>query len=324
MFVPILLFTVGLFLLIKGGDVFVDSSVGIAKYFKLPELIIGATVVSLGTTLPEVTVSVISSFNGHGELSYGNAIGSVICNTALIAAISVIVKPCEIDRKSLQIPVIFFFISAIVYSVSAYAFGFFDRNLGCVLLTLFLIYMCVTVKSTLKEKNSFTLDQRNLRGNEKIILIKDFIFLVIGAGIITIGSKLVVNNGIKIAELLSVPESVVAITFVALGTSLPELTTAITSLIKGHGTLSLGNIIGANILNLVLVSGLSMTVSPFSVPENKELFGINTSLLLDIPLMIIVMAMLTIPSLFKGKLSRYQGVILIVLYTIFCMIQFTL
>lgn len=325
MFIPILLFTVGLFLLIKGGDMFVDGSVGIAKYFKVPELIIGATVVSLGTTLPEVSVSVISALNGHGELSYGNAIGSVICNTALIAAISITVRPVKIERKPLIIPVLFFFISAIVYSLNVYCFGFFGKTLGCILLGLFALYMVLTVKNALNEKNTIEhVAQRNLMGNEKIILLKDFIFLIVGAGIIAIGSNLLVDNGVKIAELFGVPESVIALTFVALGTSLPELVTAIMSLVKGHGALSLGNIVGANLFNVVLVSGAAMTVSPFEVPSNKEFFGINSSLIIDIPLMMFVMAFLTLPALLKGKLSRYQGVILLSVYVIFCVIQFVL
>ncbi len=120
------------------------------------------------------------------------------------------------------------------------------------------------------------------------------------------------------------PESVIALTFVALGTSLPELVTAITSLIKGHGSLSLGNIIGANLFNLVLVSGASITLAPFSVPSSATIFGLNASLVLDIPLMFVVMLILTIYPLFSGKLARWQGLTLLLLYAAFCIIQFTL
>ncbi len=325
MFISILLFVIGLFLLIKGGDIFVDGSVGIARHFKLPELVIGATVVSLGTTLPEVSVSVISAFNGHGELSYGNAIGSVICNTALIAAISIAVKPGKVNRKSFLLPVIFFFISAVIYSFTAYYWGSFGRVCGTILLTTFLIYFIITVKTALNKKDSVEHNiQRNLRGNDKIILVKDFILLIIGAVIIAIGSNLLVDNGIKISELIGIPESVIALTFVALGTSLPEFVTAITALIKGHGALSLGNIVGANLLNIVLVSGLSMTVSPFNLPEGKDIFGINSSLILDIPLMFLSMLILTLPALIKEKHVRYQGVLLLILYISFCVVQFIL
>ena len=126
------------------------------------------------------------------------------------------------------------------------------------------------------------------------------------------------------ARALGVPESVIGLTIVALGTSLPELVTAITSLIKGHGALSLGNVIGANIFNLVLVSGISTVIAPFEVPEASQLFGYNASFVLDIPLMLAVMAILTLPALFRGKLSRSQGIVLLLLYVGFCAIQFTM
>ncbi len=132
------------------------------------------------------------------------------------------------------------------------------------------------------------------------------------------------DNGTLIAQALGVPESVIALTFVALGTSLPELVTAITSLLKGHGALSLGNVIGANLFNLVLVSGVSVTLAPFSIPQSAVIFGHNASLVLELPVMFAVMLLLTVPALLKGKLSRAQGITLLAIYVVFCGIQFTL
>ena len=120
------------------------------------------------------------------------------------------------------------------------------------------------------------------------------------------------------------PESVIALTFVALGTSLTELVTAITSLVKGHGALSLGNVIGANIFNLVLVSGVSVTLAPFEVPCSSVLFGHNASLVMEIPVMLAVMALLTLPALARKKLSRWQGILLLAIYAAFCVVQFTM
>ena len=148
--------------------------------------------------------------------------------------------------------------------------------------------------------------------------------LVIGAALIAVGARLLVNNGTIIAEKLGVPESVIALTFVALGTSLPELVTAITSLAKGHGSLSLGNVIGANLFNLVLVSGVSVALSPFEVPTSSQIAGMNTSLVVEIPLMFAVMAILTVPSLIRGKLSRVQGISLLAMYAAFCVFQFVI
>ena len=128
----LILFAVGLILLIKGGDWFVDSATGIAKRFRVPEIIIGATVVSIGTTLPEVMVSATAALNGNGAIAYGNAIGSIICNTALIAALTIAIRPAPINRKAIVMPVLFFFISAAIYLVAAYLFGSFDRWMGIV------------------------------------------------------------------------------------------------------------------------------------------------------------------------------------------------
>ena len=131
-----------------------------------------------------------------------------------------------------------------------------------------------------------------------------------------------VDNGTIIAENLGVPQSVIALTFVALGTSLPELVTAITALAKGHSALSLGNIIGANLFNLVLVSGLSITLKPFDIPVEATIGGYNASLVLDIPVMIFAMAFMTLPALIRGKLSRFQGIVLLAVYAVYCFVQF--
>jgi len=323
MIVPVLLFAVGLVFLIKGGDWFVDGSTGIARRFGLPELLIGATVVSIGTTLPEVMVSTTSALSGHGEIAYGNAIGSVICNTALIAAITVAVRPGAVDPKSLRLPVAFFFTAAAIYAGIAYTTGYFSQISGFILLAIFLAYMTATVWQM---KSSFSAKVHPAAGHqaEESSTLKDVVMIVVGAALIAVGANLLVDNGTLIAQALGVPESVIALTFVALGTSLPELVTAITSLAKGHGALSLGNIIGANLFNLVLVSGVSIALAPFSIPQNSAIAGHNASLIMDIPVMLFVMAFLTIPALARGKLRRIQGVILLLVYAAFCFIQFTI
>ena len=382
-----LLFALGLVLLIKGGDWFVDGASGIAHRFRIPEILIGATVVSIGTTLPEVMVSATSAAQGLGSIAYGNAIGSIICNTALIAALTIAIRPSDVDKKSLRFPVAFFFGVAALYAAAAYFLGEFNIYVGIALLLGFVAYMFVLVRQALKAMKPQTIDvdlvvdalddevseeaqsskgdsvgfiivgavlllvqvmymilnEGNgffagildalilLIGIAKLITKKtlgvlnsNIIYLIIGAAIIAIGADLLVDNGTKIAQALGVPETVVALTFVALGTSLPELVTAITALAKGHSALSLGNIIGANIFNLVLVSGLSVTISPFAVPAEKLIGGMNASLLVDIPVMFAVMFILTIPSLIRGKLSRIQGILLLAIYAAFCTVQFFL
>ncbi len=348
MLIPIFWLIAGFVLLIKGGDWFVDGASGIARRFHLPEILIGATVVSIGTTLPEVMVSAGAAMQGSGSIAYGNALGSIICNTALISALTIAIKPGPAARKSLTIPVGFFFGAATLYCVAAYIMGTFTRTIGMVLLAAFVVYMVLTVlrmKKTavgidtvqLEEKvgaltseaeleaqsgEDFTVESKE--AGTKDSLLKDIILLVIGAVLIAIGADLLVDNATLIAENFGVSEKVIGLTIVALGTSLPELVTAITSLIKGHGSLSLGNIIGANLFNLVLVSGTAITINPFAVPVSGYIGGINSSLVLDIPVMLAVMLILTVPTLIKEKLSRWQGILLLGIYASYTVLLFVL
>ena len=319
MLVPVLLFALGLVLLIKGGDWFVDGATGIAHRFHIPELLIGATIVSAGTTLPEVMVSASSALSGHGEIAYGNAIGSIICNTALIAALTIAVRPPKVEGASLKVPVMFFFGAAAIYAGVAYFMGDFTRWVGLILLAIFACYM---VYNVLRVKNMPPVEAKEDVKAEYASPIRDIVGLAVGAAAIAWGADLLVDNGTLIAQALGVPESVIALTFMALGTSLPELVTAVTALVKGHGSLSLGNIIGANLFNLVWVSGMAVVLAPFAVPASKLIGGLNASLVLDIPLMFFVMAFLTLPAILRGKLRRWQGVTLLCVYAAYIGFQF--
>ena len=281
---PVVLFIIGLACLIKGGDWFVDGASALARKFNLPELLIGATV--------------------------------------LIAAITIAVKPGPADPKTLKVPVAFFYVAAAIYCIAAYAMGRFTRPMGFIMLAVFVCYMIVNVRSM---KNSpQPAPEEEEEHEEDMSMGKILILLVLGAALIAVGANLLVENGTLIAQALGVPESVIALTFVALGTSLPELVTAITSLLKGHGALSLGNVIGANVFNLVLVSGVSVTLAPFDVPKSAVFMGRNASLILEIPVMLLVMTILTVPTIIRGKLTRAQGIILLAIYAVFCFIQFTM
>ena len=324
MLMSVLLFAVGLVLLIKGGDWFVDGATGIAKRFNLPDIVVGATVVSIGTTLPEVMVSTTGALAGSGAMAYGNAIGSIICNTALIAAISITCNPGPVNVKSMKTPAIFFFCSAAIYCFAAYALGTFPRWLGFVMLTVFVVYMVLTVRNGLKNPDA-SADEEEEGGKERK-LWQELLLLVIGAAVIAVGADLLVEHGQIIAIGLGVPETVVALLFVALGTSLPELVTTITSLKKGRASLGVGNVIGANVFNLVLVSGVAVSLAPFDVPVENELLntGLNLSLVFDIPVMLLVMSLMIFPALAKKKLGRWQGILLLAIYAAFCVCQFTL
>ena len=377
MLISVALFAVGLVLLIKGGDWFVDGATGIAKRFNLPDIVVGATVVSIGTTLPEVMVSTTGALAGSGAMAYGNAIGSIICNTALIAAISITCNPGPVNVKSMKTPVIFFFCSAALYCVASYLLGEFPRWMGFVMLGIFVVYTVLTVRNGLKnpdaaaeeEEEEDAADAKGLvtelvllaacagviavlsslltgvlmfvafavyallkvRGLRKAApagkqLWEELLFLAIGAGVIAVGADFLVEHGQVIALKLGVPETVVALLFVALGTSLPELVTTITSLKKGRASLGVGNVIGANVFNLVLVSGVAVSLAPFEVPCENFLLdtGLNMSLVFEIPVMLGVMVLMTIPALLLKKLGRWQGIALLGIYAAFVVCQFVL
>ena len=373
MLISVILFAIGLILLIKGGDWFVDGAPGIAKRFRLPDIVVGATVVSIGTTLPEVMVSTTGALAGSGAMAYGNAIGSIICNTALIAAISITCNPGPVNVKSMKTPAIFFFCSAALYCVASYFLGEFPRWMGFVMLGIFVVYMVLTVRNGLKNPDSAAEEEEEDEdGNGKGIwgevallaacavgiavlsslvtgilmvvafaaytflkvkpakeggksLIEELLFLIIGAAVIAVGADFLVEHGQIIAIGLGVPETVVALLFVALGTSLPELVTTITSLKKGRASLGVGNVIGANVFNLVLVSGVAVSLAPFEVPFTKLLdTGLNMSLVIEIPVMLGVMSLMIFPAMLKKKLGRWQGIVLLGIYAAFVVCQFVL
>jgi len=325
MIMSVLLFAVGLVLLIKGGDWFVDGATGIAKRFNLPDIVVGATVVSIGTTLPEVMVSTTGALAGSGAMAYGNAIGSIICNTALIAAISITCNPGPVNVKSMKTPVIFFFCSAALYCLASYVLGEFPRWMGFVMLGIFVVYTVLTVRNGLKNPDAVE-EEEEEAGKKERKLWQELLMLVAGAAVIAVGADLLVEHGQIIALGLGVPETVVALLFVALGTSLPELVTTITSLRSGHASLGVGNVIGANVFNLVLVSGVAVSLAPFKVPCENFLLdtGLNMSLVFEIPVMLGVMCLMTIPALLTKKLGRWQGILLLCIYAAFCVCQFVL
>ena len=324
MIISVLLFAVGLVLLIKGGDWFVDGATGIAKRFNLPDIVVGATVVSIGTTLPEVMVSTTGALAGSGAMAYGNAIGSIICNTALIAAISITCNPGPVNVKSMKTPVIFFFASAALYCLASYVLGEFPRWMGFVMLSIFVVYTVLTVRNGMKNPDASEEEEEEEQKERK--LWQELVLLGVGAAVIAVGADLLVDHGQIIAIGLGVPETVVALLFVALGTSLPELVTTITSLKKGRASLGVGNVIGANVFNLVLVSGVAVSLAPFAVPCENSLLdtGLNMSLVFEIPVMLGVMCLMTIPALLTKKLGRWQGILLLCIYAAFCVCQFVL
>ncbi len=305
------LFVLGLILICVGGDRLVDSAVAIAKRLKIPEIVVGATIVSLGTTLPEILVSTTAALQGTpgaADISAGNAFGSIICNTALIAGLTQLIAPSKkVARSSITWrAAAFFAISMGLIAVGLFT-GRFGRVTGVVLLVCFCVYAVANVKFPGG-------DEEEKKDEKQGSLPLQLLTLAVCAVLLYFGANLLVDNGIILAGAMGVPERVIAVTFIALGTSLPELVTSLASIIKGYGNVGLGNIVGANILNLVLVMGIPAAV-----------IGINlnpSTIRIDALLGIVVMAILTVPLMVKQRSYRVQGAALLAIYVGYVVLSF--
>lgn len=304
------LFMVGLILICIGGDRLVDAAVAIAGKLGIPQIVVGATIVSLGTTLPEVLVSTTATFDGSAAIAAGNALGSIICNTALIAGLTQMIRPTQkIETASLLWRSAFFFFVLIALNLYGYMTGVYTQPVGVVLLLLFVLYAYLNIRYSASES-----DETEEEKEEEVSVPKQLLILAICAALLYMGANLLVDNGIYIANGLGVPERVIAVTFIALGTSLPELVTSIVSLIKGYGNVGLGNVIGANILNMLLVIGIPAAVA--GIPLERS------TVTVDMPLALFVMALLLVPILVRKKASRLQGIALLCIYVVYCVLSF--
>lgn len=315
MITVLLLFLAGLILICLGGDRLVDASVAIARKMGIPQIVVGATIVSIGTTLPEVLVSTTAAFDGSAAISAGNAFGSIICNTALIAGLAQLLRPSKkVEFDSMAWRSVFFF--AVILGLTAYGWftGRFDRPVGFLLLVLFCVYAGLNIVRSQKEGEVTVETPESLEELKRISVPKNLAVLVVCALMLFLGANLLVDNGIILAGFLGVPERVIAVTAIALGTSLPELVTSIMSLIKGYENVGLGNIVGANILNLLLVIGIPAAITGMELEKQ--------TVRVDAPLGAALMAVLILPILVRKKGSRIQGLVLLLAYAVYCIRSF--
>lgn len=318
MIFAVVLFVIGLLLIMLGGDRFVDASIVISEKLGIPQIIVGATIVSLGTTLPEVLTSTTAALSNQGDMAIGNAFGSIVCNTALIAAITQICKPSNgVERADISWRSILFFATYVVVSTVGLITGYIPRWMGVVLLLGFCLYAYLSIRLTgssgSKDENGDDEDKEPKVGS----VFAAVVTMVICAALLFIGAKLLVNCGTVIAQKAKVPSAVIAVTFVALGTSLPELVTAISALVKGYADVSLGNIIGANTLNLLLVIGIPATIQSGGIKIDEM-----KSFMMTAPTGLLVMLLLILPFWFKKRGYRIQGVALVVIYAFYSVLQF--
>lgn len=307
-FIAVILFSIGLFVIIKGGDAFVDAAAWMSEVTGIPKLIVGATVISLATTLPELFVSAIATKNGSIGIATGNAIGSVIANIGIGMSIGLIVIPMAISRRSFAPKAV-----VMIVVTSALMICGLDGNISLfdsiILLALLVFYIYSTVKSAKEESMNITEEERP-ECNKKIVTFRIFQFVIGAAGII-IGANLLVDNGQIIASAIGISEKVIGLTIIAIGTSLPELVTAITSVIKKDAALSVGNIIGANIIDMAMILPVCSIISGGTLEISKA------TVLVDLPVSILLMAIVVIPTLFHSKFKKWQGWSVLACYVVY-------
>ena len=302
------LFFAGLIAIIKGSDWFVDSVIWIAKVMRVPNFIIGATLVSLCTTLPETMVSTGSVLRKNTDMAVGNALGSIACNTGFILALTIILsRPSFKDRKRFLSKGIFLLLLIGFVAFVGLVFGEVGRPSGIVLLIIFIFYMYSNVR---EGKNNSSDQPEEQVVYDKKTVIKRISLFIIGLGLTILGANLLVTNGEKIAKLLGVSDIIIGLTMTALGTSLPELMTAITAIRKKAHGISIGNVFGANILNIILVIGLSSTILPIPFDETMIRFHLPF-------IMLIVASSVVLGLIFKNNFKRRGGFWLLGTYMLY-------
>jgi cation:H+ antiporter len=303
MIINVLLLILGLGFIIKGGDWFVDSAIWMARITKIPPFIIGATIVSLATTVPEVFVSVIATMQGSTDLALGNAIGSIIANIGLIMGISLFVAPPKHTSKDYIIKGLYMVASAIIL-IALSLDGLLSKPQSLILWGLLIGFFILNITSSKKDGTM-----------EEVAFDKKYVFLfILGAISVVIGARLLVDNGVAIARALNITEAIIGLTIVAVGTSLPELVTTITALIKKNSNLSLGNIVGANIMNILLVIPSATLVSTSGLVMRMQ------TVVQDIPFSILFMSIAMIPPLLFKRFFKWQGLLMLVTYGIYLII----
>ena len=311
----VLLFAAGLVCIIKGGDLFVDAAGWIAEASGIPKFIIGATIVSFATTLPEMLVSVFAALEGNADIAVGNAVGSVTANTGLIMCLSLVCMTCLMERRQFGVK------ACLLLAAILSLFGFTrDGRLsvaeGLLVLVIFAGFLAESLISARREQGT----ERKAEGERLAVSGKtvagNIVKFVLGAAGIVLGAQLLIDNGSAIAALLGVPDAIVAATMIAVGTSLPELVTTLTAIRKRESSLSVGNIIGANIMDLTLILPLCSLILGKPLPVQSQ------GMLLDIPACLIICAAALVPALWKGKFQRWIGFLIGGLYVVYLIVMF--
>lgn len=303
--VAAVIFIVGLFLTIKGGDWFVDSASWFAEATGIPKFVVGATVVSFATTLPELLVSVRAAMNGSAQLAIGNAVGSVTANTTLIMGVSLVAIAGVISRKSFSLKgglLLAAIVGLTVLSLS----GALPVWSAFILWAIFIIFM---VSNVIEGKKGAITEKKETYEKKEIPF--KVLFFILGTASIVFGAEFLVSSGKTIASGIGISETIIGFTVIALGTSLPELVTTLTAIRKKENSLSVGNIIGANIIDTTLILPLCAVIN--GVPLAVE----RVNLVFDFPVCIAACAVAIIPTIIQGKFKKWQGFALLGIYAFY-------
>lgn len=313
--VILFLFLLGIIFIVKGGDLFVDAASWIAAVSGIPKLIIGATVVSLATTMPEMLVSMMAALQGKVDMSIGNAVGSVTANIGLIMAISLFFMPGAINRIDYLPKAALMIGSALIIVIAGFQ-GHISVSLSLILLVIFVLFIFENISSAKRTMTAESLDSSSPKRNRpsKKEVAANLAKFILGAVGIVVGADLLVDNGSELARVAGISERIIGVTIVAIGTSLPELVTTITAVVKKQSSLSVGNILGANILDLSLIMPLCSVVSGKPLPISQS------SALVDLPACLLVGSIAILPAMISSKFSRWQGIALLTVYIAYVII----
>ena len=313
--VILFLFLLGIIFIVKGGDLFVDAASWIAAVSGIPKLIIGATVVSLATTMPEMLVSMMAALQGKVDMSIGNAVGSVTANIGLIMAISLFFMPGAINRIDYLPKAALMIGSALIIVIAGFQ-GHISVSLSLILLVIFVLFIFENISSARRTMTAESLDSGSPNRNRpsKKEVTANLVKFILGAVGIVVGADLLVDNGSELARVAGISERIIGVTIVAIGTSLPELVTTITAVVKKQSSLSVGNILGANILDIYLIMPLCSVVSGKPLPISQS------SALVDLPACLLVGSIAILPAMISSKFSRWQGIALLTVYIAYVII----
>ena len=306
--VAAVIFVVGLVLTIKGGDWFVDSASWFAEATGIPKFVVGATVVSFATTLPELLVSVRAAMNGSAQLAIGNAVGSVTANTTLIMGVSLVAMAGVVCRKSFALKG-GLLLAAIVGLTTLSLSGALHVWSAFVLWAIFIVFM---ISNLIEGKKSAANDK--IDAYEKKDLPSKVLFFILGTASIVFGAEFLVSSGKTIASGIGISETIIGFTVIALGTSLPELVTTLTAIRKKENSLSVGNIIGANIIDTTLILPLCAVINGEALPVDR------VNLVFDFPVCIGACAVAIIPTIIQGKFKKWQGYALLTIYALYMLL----